>query len=292
MTETHAHNSRRAGRSAGDQRDQIRGHLENDFRHFKETKTFRFPAWLLGAPKGKLVRLEVEDCPRFNETAYLEFDSGRTAFLSVDMQKDFCGPKGYVEVMGYELALTSAPIKTIRKVLETIRGGSDIRVIHTREGHSPDLSDAPYNKLLRSKIIGEGVGIGDTPRGGVGRLLVQGEKNWEIVEELCPEPGEYVVDKPSKGAFGMSTLDQVLRNLDVTHLVITGVTTDVCVHSVMREANDRGYWCILLKDCTAATDRSNYLAAIKQIKMSGGIFGWVSDSRRFVAALESAFGAG
>ncbi len=291
MTETYAPNVRRAGRTAVDRRNQIRRQLEKDYRHFKDTKTFRFPAWLLGAPKGKLVKLEVEDCPRFNETAYVEFDSARTAFLSIDMQTDFCGPKGYVEIMGYELALTSAPIKPIRKVLDTIRGGTDIKVIHTREGHPPDLSDAPYNKLLRSKIIGEGVGIGDIPRGGVGRLLVQGEKNWDIVDELYPEPGEYVVDKPSKGAFGTSGLDLVLRNLDLTHLVISGVTTDVCVHSVMREANDRGYWCILLKDCTAATDHGNYLAAIKQIKMSGGIFGWISDSRRFIAALGSAFRA-
>ena len=270
-------------------RDAVLNRVEQDYEEFKKTRTFRYPTWLYGPIKGRLFKVEVEDCPRFGETAYVEFDSARTAFLSIDMQVDFCGQKGYVDVMGYDLGLTSAPIKPIHYVLYNIRNGTDIKVIHTREGHVPDLSDAPYNKVLRSKIIGNGVGIGDTPNGGLGRLLVRGEKNWDIIDDLYPIPGEYVVDKAGKGAFGQSNLPLLLKNLGVTHLVITGITTDVCVHTIMREANDSGYWCVLLKDGTGATDYGNHQAAIKQIKMQGGVFGWVSDSKRFVEGVKSAF---
>jgi nicotinamidase-related amidase len=270
-------------------RDEILHKVEKDYEEFKKTHTFAFPTWLYGQPKGKLFKVEVEDCPRFGDKAFVEFDSARTAFLSIDMQVDFCGPKGYVDVMGYDLGLTSAPIKPIMYVLQTIRNGTDIKVIHTREGHLPDLSDAPYNKVLRSKIIGNGVGIGNMPQDGLGRLLVRGEKNWDIIDDLYPIPGEYVVDKAGKGAFGQSNLPFILKNLGITHLVITGITADVCVHTVLREANDDGYWCTLIKDCTGATDYGNYQAAIKQIKMSGGIFGWVSDSHKFVKAVKSAF---
>jgi biuret amidohydrolase len=270
-------------------RDAVLNRVEQDYQEFKKTRTFRYPTWLYGPIKGRLFKVEVEDCPRFGETAYVEFDSARTAFLSIDMQVDFCGQKGYVDVMGYDLGLTSAPIKPIHYVLYNIRDGTDIKVIYTREGHVPDLSDAPYNKVLRSKIIGNGVGIGDTPDGGLGRLLVRGEKNWDIIDDLYPIPGEYVVDKAGKGAFGQSNLPLLLKNLGVTHLVITGITTDVCVHTIMREANDYGYWCVLLKDGTGATDYGNHQAAIKQIKMQGGVFGWVSDSKRFVEGVKSAF---
>lgn len=270
-------------------RDEMLEKAEKDYENFKRTRTFEFPTWLYGPPKGKLFKVEVEDCPRFGETAYLEFDSARTAFLSVDMQVDFCGPKGYVDVMGYDLGLTSAPIKRIMHVLHTIRKGTDIKVLHTREGHLPDLSDAPYNKILRSKIIGEGVGIGNIPQGGMGRLLVRGEKNWDIIDDLYPTDGEYVIDKAGKGAFGQSNMPLLLRNLGITHLVISGITADVCVHTIMREANDYGYWCLLLKDGTGATDYGNYQAAIKQVKMQGGVFGWVSDSAKFVKGINSAF---
>jgi nicotinamidase-related amidase len=270
-------------------RDAVLDRVEEDYEEFKKTRTFRYPTWLYGPIKGRLFKVEVEDCPRFGETAYVEFDSARTAFLGIDMQVDFCGQKGYVDVMGYDLGLTSAPIKPIHYVLYNIRNGTDIKVIYTREGHVPDLSDAPYNKILRSKIIGNGVGIGDTPNGGLGRLLVRGEKNWDIIDDLYPIPGEYVVDKAGKGAFGQSNLPLLLKNLGVTHLVITGITTDVCVHTIMREANDYGYWCVLLKDGTGATDYGNHQAAIKQIKMQGGVFGWVSDSKRFVEGVKSAF---
>jgi len=270
-------------------RDEMLRRVQQDYEEFKKTHTFKYPTWLYGPIKGKSFKVEVEDCPRFGDRAYVEFDSARTAFISVDMQVDFCGPKGYVDVMGYDLGLTSAPIKPIHYVLHTIRDGIDIKVIHTREGHLPDLSDAPYNKLLRSKLIGNGVGIGDTPKGGMGRLLVRGEKNWDIIDDLYPVEGEYVVDKAGKGAFGQSNLPLLLKNMGITHLVVTGITTDVCVHTIMREANDHGYWCMLLKDGTGATDYENYQAAIKQVKMQGGVFGWVSDSKRFVEGVRLAF---
>ena len=251
-------------------RDEVLEKVERDYENFKKTNIIEFPQWLYGPPKGNLFRVEVEDCPRFGDTAYLEFDSARTAFLSVDMQVDFCGPKGYVDVMGYDLGLTSSPIKSIMYVLHTIRNGTDIKVIHTREGHLPDLSDAPYNKILRSKIIGNGVGIGNIPDGGLGRLLVRGEKNWDIIDDLYPVEGEHVIDKAGKGAFGQSNLPLLLRNLGITHLVVTGVTTDVCVHTIMREANDYGYWCLLLKDGTSATDYQNYVSSNKTDQDAGG----------------------
>lgn len=257
------------------------------YHSFNETKTYPYPTWLYGEPLGSLFPLEVEDNPDFGETAFIELDSARTAFLSIDMQTDFCGKNGYVDVMGYDLSLTAAAIKPIKNVLDTVRG-TDIKVIHTREGHLPDLSDVPYNKVLRSKIIGKGVGIGDVPENGLGRLLIRGEKNWDIINELYPIPGECVVDKVGKGAFASSNIHIILKNLGITHLILSGITTDVCVHTIMREANDYGYWCILLKDATGATDYGNYEAAIKSVKMQGGVFGYVSDSEKFIKAVKDA----
>lgn len=271
----------------GTARDAFLKRVDEAYKHFQKTKTFAFPTWQYGEPIGKLIKLEVEDCPNFGDTAYLEMDSARTAFLSVDMQVDFCGANGYVDVMGYDLSLTACALEPIKNVLAAVRG-TDIKVVHTREGHEPDLSDAPFNKVLRSKIIGNGVGLGDIPEGGLGRLLTRGEKNWDINDEVYPIGGEYVVDKAGKGAFGSSTIHMLLQNLGVTHLVITGITTDVCVHTIMREANDYGYWCTLLKDATGATDYGNYEAAVKSIKMQGGVFGNVSDSARFIKAVEQA----
>src|SRR6476620_4262827 len=267
-------------------KDDLLYRVQKDYEEFNKTQTFKFPTWLYGPQKGKLFKVKVEDCPQFGNSAYLEFDSSRTAFISIDMQIDFCGQKGYVDVMGYDLGLTSAPIKPIKNVLDIIRNKTDIKVIHTREGHLPDLSDAPYNKILRSKIIGKGIGIGNTPQGGLGRLLVRGEPNWDVVDDLYPIPTEVVIAKAGKGAFGQSNLPLILRNLGITHLVIAGITADVCVHTIMREANDFGYWCMLLKDGTGATDYDNYQAAIKQIKMQGGVFGWVSDSDNFIKGVE------
>lgn len=256
---------------------------------FLKDKVLYFPAEIYGPPRGKLFRVEVEDFPTFGETAYLEFDSARTVLMMVDWQIDFAAKGGYIDVMGYDIESIRKVIGPAKMVLDASRKAG-IRVIHTREGHERDLSDAPFNKLLRSKIIGRGVGIGEIPPGGMGMLLVRGEPNWDIIDELYPQPGEIVIDKPSKGAFHHSPIIHVLMNMipPPTHIVLTGLTTDVCVHTIMREANDFGYWVLLLKDATMTTDYENYLSAIKQIKMSGGIFGWVSDSNRYIVGLKEA----
>ena len=259
--------------------------VEAAYEEFRETGVFGYPEWLYGPPKGELFEVPVEDCPDFGDDAAVEFDSGRTAFLSIDMQTDFCGADGYVDAMGYDLSLTRRAVEPIADTLDAVRG-TDVEVVHTREGHEPDLCDAPFNKVLRSKAAGEGVGIGETPPGGTGPLLTRGNDNWDIVDELAPEPGEPVVDKPTKGAFANTNIGMVLDRLGVEYLVVAGITTDVCVHTIMREANDRGYWPVLLKDATGATDEGNREAAIKQIKMQGGVFGWVSDSERFVDAVD------
>jgi nicotinamidase-related amidase len=209
-----------------------------------------------------------------------------TALIIIDMQTDFCGKGGYIDLLGYDISLTRACIEPIGALLAAARRWG-MTIIHTREGHRADLSDLPKNKRWRSRVLqhgGEGqAGIGDP--GPCGRVLVRGERGWDIIPELYPEAGEPIIDKPGKGSFYATDLDMLLRQARIENLILTGITTDVCVHTTMREANDRGYECLILGDCCAATDRGNHEAALSMVKMQNGVFGAVSVSKSLLEVL-------
>ena len=211
-----------------------------------------------------------------------EFDPASCALVIVDMQRDFVDPGGFGEALGNDVSLLRKAIKPTQKVLEASRE-KKMLVIHTREGHRPDLSDLPRSKKLRGRLK---TGIGD--KGPMGRILVRGEYGHDIVDDLKPAPGEPVVDKPGKGAFYATDLDSMLHNRGIRSLVVCGVTTEVCVNTTVREANDRGYDCLVLEDCVGSYFPAFQKAALEMIKAQGGIFGWVSDSKSFLEGLAKA----
>ena len=218
------------------------------------------------------------------EPTALPFHPAATALVVIDMQRDFLEPGGFGESLGNDVSLLRAAIGPCQRALEAARAHG-LTVVHTREGHRPDLACAPPKKIARgdpSKRIGD--------HGPMGRILVRGEYGHDIVDELVPLPGEIVLDKPGKGAFHQTDLAQILQNRGVDTLVVCGVTTEVCVHTTIREANDRGYHCVALADACASYFPEFHRVGLEMIKAQGGIFGWVSSSAAFAAALDAAAG--
>ena len=205
---------------------------------------------------------------------------GRTAVVVIDMQNDFCSPGGFGERLGNDIAPARAIIPAIADAPAAARA-LGWTIIHTREGHLPDLSDCPPSKLERSRR--QGAGIGD--EGPMGRILIRGERGHDIVPELSPLPGEIVIDKPGKGAFYRTNLEEELAAAGVESIVLCGVTTHVCVHTTLREANDRGYACLVLEDATAAFDPRDHEAALHMVRQQGGIFGWTAKTADFLSAV-------
>ncbi|GGN48626.1 nicotinamidase-related amidase [Actinoplanes campanulatus] len=198
-----------------------------------------------------------------------EFDLDTTALLVIDMQRDFLLPGGFGESLGNDVAQLRRTIGPMKRLLEAWRATS-MPIIHTREGHKPDLSDCPPAKLKRGPMIGQ--------PGTFGKILIQGEYGHDIIDELQPLENEVVVDKPGKGAFYATDLEEVLTKDGIKRLVVTGVTTEVCVHTTVREANDRGYECLVLADCVGSYFPEFQQAGLRMIAAQGGIFGWVAES--------------
>jgi biuret amidohydrolase len=216
------------------------------------------------------------------EPAPIAIDPQKSAIVMIDMQRDFLEPGGFGETLGNNVSLLSAAIGPSKALLAGARR-LGMLVVHTREGHRPDMADAPPAKVERgepSKRIGDA--------GPMGRILIRGERGHDIVDELAPVAGEPVVDKPGKGAFFATDLQAILSNRGIENLIVGGVTTEVCVHTTVREANDRGYRCVVAADCCGSYFPEFHEVGLRMIKAQGGIFGWVSDSRRILSAFETA----
>jgi len=220
---------------------------------------------------GRLVNAEPEP---------ISIEITRTAVIVIDMQRDFLEPGGFGETLGNNVALLNAAVKPCQALLEGARG-SGMLVIHTREGHRPDMADAPRAKVERGA---PSLRIGAL--GPMGRILIRGEPGHEIVAELYPRDGEPVIDKPGKGAFYATDLHSILQNRAIENLIVCGVTTEVCVHTTVREANDRGYRCIVPADCCGSYIPEFHEVGLRMIKAQGGILGWVSNSASVLAALD------
>ena len=213
------------------------------------------------------------------EPQAIDVDPARSAVVIIDMQRDFLQPGGFGESLGNDISLLSAAVAPCRALLAGARRHG-VLVIHTREGHRPDMLDAPPAKVERGIPSAR---IGDS--GPMGRILIRGEPGHDLIPELYPQPGEPVIDKPGKGAFYATDLHSILQNRGIENLIVCGVTTEVCVHTTVREANDRGYRCLVPGDCCASYFPEFHEVGLRMIKAQGGIFGWVTDSSRILAAL-------
>lgn len=208
-----------------------------------------------------------------------EFDPEATALVIIDMQRDFLEPGGFGEALGNDVSLLRRTIEPTRALLAAFRAAG-MMVIHTREGHEPELSDLTPAKKRRGRFP---VTIGDA--GPMGRILVRGETGHDIIPELYPIDGEPVIDKPGKGAFHATGLEEILRNWGMEKLIVCGVTTQVCVHTTVREANDRGFDCLVVEDCCGSYFPEFQEMRLRMIKAQGGIFGWVASSPAVIAAI-------
>lgn len=215
------------------------------------------------------------------EPAPLDFAPARAALIIIDMQRDFLEPGGFGETLGNDVSRLQAAVGPCKAVLAAARAAG-LLVIHTREGHRPDMMDAPPAKVERGSPTAR---IGCA--GPMGRILIRGEPGHDIIAELAPAPGEPVLDKPGKGAFYQTDLELMLKNRGIDTLLVAGVTTEVCVHTTIREGNDRGYRCVALADCCASYIPEFHRVGLEMIKAQGGIFGWVSDSGALLAALDT-----
>jgi nicotinamidase-related amidase len=213
------------------------------------------------------------------EPEALDVDLRKCALLMIDMQRDFLEPGGFGEALGNDVSLLQRAVAPCRRLLEAARERG-LFIVHTREGHRPDLSDAPKSKRERGS---PSLRIGDL--GPMGRILIRGEPGHDIIQDLYPIAGEPIIDKPGKGAFYATDLEAILRHRNIETLIVTGVTTEVCVHTTVREANDRGYRCIVPSDACASYFPEFHAAGLAMVRAQGGIFGWVSDSARVTSAL-------